>query len=165
MGASPWTATTRALFALMVVSWGANYLFVRVGLSYAAPLWLATLRAGVGAMGMAAFLLARRSPVKLDSRARLDALLLGVPNTAVFFGLWFAAARVVPAGQAAVVIYTFPVWVSLLSAPILHRRLSGLHWAAVALGLSGVVLVSEPWASGFSSAVSLALIELAVAPV
>ena len=165
MASSPWSAGMRVLFGLMVISWAANYLFVRVGLGYATPLWLAALRAGIGTLGMAAVLLFQKGPKKLDRRGRRDAILLGLPNTALFFALWFAAARTVPHGQAAVVIYTFPVWVALFSSPVLHRRLTRLHWVAVAFGFSGVVLVSQPWQASTGSEVIPALIELTLAPI
>ncbi len=77
---------------------------------------------------------------------RRDALLLGVPNTAGLFGFWFVAARSVPPGVASVVIYTFPLWVALLSAPVLGRPLSPVAWGAIATGFLGVALISQGWA-------------------
>ncbi len=165
MAPTPWSASSRTLFGFMVFAWGANYLFVRVGLGYATPLWLAALRAGIGTLGIAVYLLVRNPPIHLDRRGRRDALLLGVPNTAVFFGLWFVAARAVPAGEAAVVVYTFPLWVSLLSSPVLHRRLTRFHWLAVGVGFGGVVLISQPGATGTTPRLLLALVELVAAAV
>ncbi len=131
----------------MVLAWGGNYLFVRVGIAYAPPLWLATLRASVGAAGVGAYLAIRPGTSRFTRRDGRDAMLLGLPNTAIFLGLWFVAAAYVPAGQAAVLIYTFPLWVALLSPAIVGRNLSRGHWAAIAIGFGGVVLVSEPWSS------------------
>ncbi len=131
----------------MVLAWSGNYLFVKVGLASASPFWLATLRAGTGALGVALYLLYAGGFGRLDRTKRTQALLLGIPNTALFLGLWFVAAGQVAVGEAAVVIYTFPIWVSLFAAPWLGHRPSRLHWAAVAGGFVGVVLVSEPWAA------------------
>ncbi len=163
MAGSPWTGASRALFGLMVFAWGANYLFVRLGLEFATPLWLAALRAGIGTLGVGGFLALRKSGTPLDGRGRRDALLLGIPNTAIFFGLWFVAAQAVPAGEAAVVVYTFPVWVSLFSVPLLGRRLTALHWFAVVLGFGGVALIAQPGATGTSPTVLVALGELVAA--
>lgn len=140
------------LFSLMVLAWSGNYLFVKVGLAVATPLWLATLRASVGAAGTAVYLLLRRVPGTLAPSDRAAALLLGIPNTAAFLGLWFVAAQYVAVGEAAVVIYTYPIWVALLSSPLLGQRLGWGHGAAVAGGFAGVFLVSEPWV-GASGAV------------
>lgn len=148
------------LFAVVAVAWGLNYLFVRVGLDSFLPLWLAALRSGVGAIGVVAFVTWTRGWGPLDRRDVRDALLIGVPNTAIFFGLWFVAAESVPPGQAAVLVYTFPLWVTLLSALVLRTAPSGLQILAVAGGFVGVVFVSQPWLVGGAGLAPLAVLEL-----
>jgi drug/metabolite transporter (DMT)-like permease len=160
-----WSPSYAALFGLTVLAWAGNYLFVRIGLGFASPLWLAALRALLGAAGLAVWAGLRLRPFTLDRRGRRDALLLGVPNTALFLGLWFVAASRVAAGQAAVVIYTFPLWVALFSAPLLGRRLTGGHLAAVTVGFAGIVLLSEPWSAGAGLGTSVAFVELLAAAV
>ncbi|MFI5417625.1 MAG: DMT family transporter [Candidatus Lutacidiplasmatales archaeon] len=139
---------TVLLFGGMVTAWGLNYVFVREGLAFSAPLWLAFLRSGIGAVGVAVYVGSMGPGSKLDPAGRRDALLLGLPNTAVFFGLWFVAAAAVAPGIAAVVVYTFPLWVALLSPSVLGHRLGLWQALAVASGFLGVVLVSQPWANG-----------------
>jgi drug/metabolite transporter (DMT)-like permease len=136
------------LFGFMVLAWAGNYLFVREGEQFVSPLWLATFRAATGVAGVAALAVLRPPQGRFGGRDRRDALLLGIPNTAVFLGLWFVAAPAVPPGQTAVIVYTFPLWVALLSPGVLGGRLGAAHWAAVGLGFAGVVLVSQPWVTG-----------------
>ncbi len=156
---------TRWLFAVLVLAWGFNYLFVDVGLTGAGPLWLATLRSGVGLAGMLVLVTMARGWGALDARGRRDALLLGLPNTALFFGLWFRAAGSVPPGIASILIYTFPLWVALLSAPILGRSLSVGAWVSVAVGFAGASLIAQFW-SFVGPGVSLVpILELAAAAV
>jgi drug/metabolite transporter (DMT)-like permease len=143
--AGGWSWTTRTLFLVVVVGWGFNYVFVNIGLHDASPLWLATLRASVGAIAIFAIVTPMRAWGTLDRRGRLLALGLGVPNTAVFFGLWFVAAESVLPGFAAVVIYTFPLWVAVLSSPVLGRRLDREHWLSVTAGFVGVALIAQIW--------------------
>ncbi|HTT17144.1 MAG TPA: EamA family transporter [Thermoplasmata archaeon] len=145
MARERWSLTAVLAFGLMVVAWGGNYLFVRIGEGYVDPLWLATLRAAVGAAGVGAYLAVSRSAVAFSRRDVRDAALLGIPNTAVFLGLWFTAAPEIAPGVTAVVVYTFPLWVALLSPSMLGSRLGSRHWLAVGIGFGGVVLVSEPW--------------------
>ena len=133
------------LFSALVVAWGLNYVFVREGLAYAAPLWLAFLRAGVGALGAALILLVLPRGQRLDARGRRDALLLGLPNTALFFGLWFVGAGSVLPGIASVVVYTFPLWVAMLSGPVLRYPLGARDGMAIAAGFFGVFLIARPW--------------------
>jgi drug/metabolite transporter (DMT)-like permease len=140
-----WSGRTWGLFTILVLSWGLNYLFVVVGLTAAGPEWLALFRAGVGLLGMALLVTVARGWGKLGVHGRRDAMLLGVPNTTLFFGLWFAGARSVPPGVASVVIYTFPLWVALLSAPMLGRPLGRVAWLAIGTGFLGVALISQAW--------------------
>ena len=144
----------------MVSVWGMNYLFVSLGLGYSSPFWLALLRSGLGTAATAVLLTPLRQWGRLDGRGRRDAMLLGLPNTTAFFVLWFLAARSVFPGVAAVLIYTFPLWVALLSAPVLGHRLSGRHWLSVAVGFLGVVLISEVGAAVSSAVSPLAVLEL-----
>ena len=150
------------LFAALSLAWGLNYPIVRVGLSESAPLWLAAFRSLVGLAALSGYFLlgGRRT---LDRRGRRDALLVGLPTTALFFGLWFVAAGQVPPGTAAVLVYTFPLWVALLTGPMTGGRISPRSWIPILAGFLGVILVSEPWATGNSGLDPLPLGELLAA--
>jgi drug/metabolite transporter (DMT)-like permease len=158
-----WSARTWLLFSLIVLAWGFNYLFVDLGLRWAGPIWLAVLRSGVGCAGMLVLVTVARGWGTLDVRARRDALLLGIPNTTLFFGLWFVAARSVPPGIASVVIYTFPFWVALLSATALGRPLSRVAWLSIGVGFAGVVLLSQAWSFVTPGLSLLPIVELLAA--
>ncbi len=157
--------TDAATFGTIVVAWGLNYLFVRWGVALAAPLWLALLRASVGAMGVLLALAVRPPSEPLRGRRRLAALALGVPNTALFFGLWFTAGAVVPPGIASVLVYTYPFWVAVLAVPWLGYRLQAPTLAGLLLGFAGVALISEPWRAGALRLPWVALVELLAAAV
>jgi drug/metabolite transporter (DMT)-like permease len=129
----------------LILAWGFNYLVIRVGLATSPPLWLATYRAGVGALGVLAFVALRHAPKRLDAAGRRDALLLGIPNTTLFFGLWFVAAPYILPGETAVVVYTFPLWVTLLAGPLLGERWTATAPLALAAGFVGVALVARVW--------------------
>lgn len=148
------------LYVGMVLAWGLNFIFVKIGLSSSPPLWLAAFRAVLGTAGVAVGVLAWRSTVTLTSRERRDALLLGIPTTGLFFGLWFSAATQVPPGQTAVVIYTFPLWVVVLSALFLQERTPILAWCSVVIGFLGVVLIEQPWVGAFGKIPLVAIGEL-----
>ncbi|HKV90196.1 MAG TPA: DMT family transporter, partial [Thermoplasmata archaeon] len=152
--------TDAALFGTVATIWGLNYLFVRVGLALEPPLWLAFFRASVGAVGLLLWLGLRRSSTRFSTRDLRDALAIGIPNTGVFFGLWFVAAAAVPPGQTAVLVYTFPLWVTLLAGPLLGERPSSVQLVAVGGGFLGVVLVSQPWLGGAGALGPVPVVEL-----
>ena len=147
MGTSRTSAGTAATFAVIVTAWGLNYLFVRVGLGLSAPLWLAFLRSGLGAVGALGIWTAAGRP-RLVGRDRATAIGLGVLNTSLFFGLWFLAARSIAPGEAATIVYSFPLWVAMLSIPVLGFRLPSVAWGAIVTGFVGIVAISQPWESG-----------------
>ncbi len=138
-----WSWSSRFLFLFVCVVWGFNFLFVRVGLSDATALWLALLRAAIGAGAAAVLLTAVRGWGRLDRAGRRDALLLGLPNTAAFYALLFVAIQSVLPGVAAVLTYTFPLWVALLSPAVLGHRLGVRQWLALGAGFLGVALVAQ----------------------
>jgi probable blue pigment (indigoidine) exporter len=151
------------LFAAMVIAWGLNFIFVKVGLSSSPPLWLAAFRALLGTAGVAIGVLVWPSSVKLTRGEQRDALLLGIPTTGLFFGLWFSAAAQVPPGQTAVIVYTFPLWVVILSFLLLGDRAPRLAWVSVVVGFLGVVLIEQPWTGASGKIPLTAVIELLVA--
>ncbi len=149
-----------ALFGLVAFAWGMNFIFVPIGLEYTSPLWLATLRAGIAIVFVAPYVFLRHRTSVLSNRDRRDAVLLGIPNTALFLGLWFVAAPQVAAGETAILIYTFPLWVALFSPWMLGHHLTRRHWIAIAAGFLGIVVISQPWTLGAGSVPPGALLEL-----
>lgn len=151
---------TAVAYTVLVLAWGLNYLFVRVGLSESPPLWLAFLRAFVGAVGVIIALAATSGFGTLRPEERRRAIAVGIPTFGMFFGLWFSAAIAILPGEAAVFVYTFPLWVSILSVPVLGQRIRAGHLAAVALGFTGVLLLAAPWNAGTGSLPLVPVLEL-----
>ncbi len=156
--APPWWAW--GLIAFLGLVWGLNFIFLKLGLEYASPLWLAFLRALLGLAGTAALLRSTRGPIPLDARGRRDAMLIGIPSTAIFYALVFAGLASVLPGIASVLVYTFPLWVALLSPWALRHPLTGRLSGALAVGFAGVVLLSQPWADLHGGISPIAVVEL-----
>lgn len=154
-----------ASFAFIVVAWGLNYLFVGWGLGLAVPLWLAFFRAVTGAGAVWLVLALRGGPAPLPRRRRVTALLLGIPNTALFFGLWMVAEGSVAPGETAVFVYTYPLWVAAGSVVLLGERLRPVLVGAITLGFAGVALLSEPWRGAGHGPPYLAVAELLAAAI
>lgn len=74
------------------------------------------------------------SAVRLDAVSFCMVLLVGVVHTGIAYALYFGSMRALPAQSIAVLSYIDPVCALLLSALVLHERLS-------ALGILGAVLI------------------------
>lgn len=157
---APWSWTNRLLLLLVAVIWGFNFLFIREALTDATPLWLALLRAAIGAGSAAVLVAAVGGWGHLSGRRRAIALLLGLPNTAAFYALLFLGIQTVLPGVAAVLTYTFPFWVALLSPMVLGHRLTSRHWLAIGAGFTGIALISEVWSTAGGAISPLAGIEI-----
>jgi drug/metabolite transporter (DMT)-like permease len=131
------------LFASVVLIFGLNYVFVGIGLKYSPPIWLAFFRALFGFAGVAISLPIMKIKGFLTTKQKLIALILGLPGSVLFFGLWFLSGRKVLPGLTSVIIYTFPLWIAFLSIPFLGERPKNLRIGAVIFGFLGVALASR----------------------
>src|SRR5207237_2276826 len=136
-------ARVLASFATILVVWGLNYPFIQAGLSYSPPVWLAFLRASSGFVTSLALLLVLRTQGQIDFRQKIAGFLIGIPGTGFFFWFLTIGETVLPAGEASVLIYTFPIWTLVLSLPILGDRPTPLKAGAALLGFAGVALVAR----------------------
>ncbi len=156
--ARPWTV--RALVAVLGTIWGLNFIFLKIGLDYSDPIWLAFLRALLGTAGTVALMGPLRARGGLDARGRRDAMLIGLPSMTVFYALLFVGITSVLPGFASVLVYTFPLWVAMFSPGVLGHRVTTRVGLALAIGFSGVILVSSPWTGTSSGVPKLAVVEL-----
>lgn len=85
--------------------------------------------------------------------------ILWVRSIAGSVGVLFAfyALTHLPISTALTLSNTVPVWVTLLAWPVLGQRPGASVWAAIAVGLIGIVLIQRPEATGDRLASLLAL--------
>ncbi|WP_171818275.1 DMT family transporter [Pyxidicoccus fallax] len=99
------------------------------------------LRFGIAGLVLAGVMAVRRQ--------RLPGLkvMLGLGLLGIFYvseaGAYFAALRHIPAGLAALLLYSFPALVALLQVFVFRERLGRVRWMAVALALGGTALTVD----------------------
>src|SRR5215218_8861254 len=138
----------RAVLALLVVylAWGGTYPAIRVMVESVPPLLGTGARFLVAGIVLHAFLVVRRGRSRLTPRevggaAAVGTVILGD------IGLLALAEQEVPAGLAALIIASVPVWVVILR--LLHgEAVSAGVLAAVTAGFAGVALLVLPGAPG-----------------
>jgi drug/metabolite transporter (DMT)-like permease len=129
-------------FVAILIIWGLNYSFIKVGLAYSPPIWLSFFRASSGFLGAFTLLVAFRTRGYISFREKLVAFLIGIPGAGIVFAFWFMGELTIPPGETSVLFYTFPIWTLFLSIPILGDRPSPLKAGASFLGFGGVALVA-----------------------
>jgi len=132
------------LLVLMVFVWGANWPTMKMGLHYITPLWFAVARFWMGSLCLFA-LLAVQGRLALPTRRDLPVLLsVALMQMALFQPTVNFGLSHVPAGRAAVLVYTTPLWVVPGAMLFLGEKIGALKWVGVALGLLGIAVLFNP---------------------
>jgi drug/metabolite transporter (DMT)-like permease len=134
----------RAFVALAVLAllWGYSWIPVKIATRDATPLALATLRSGIGAVALLAFLAAARRPLRPPPFG--PTFVLGMLQTVGFTIPQTVAVSLGGAGRIAVLAYTMPLWLVLLAWAFLGERPTRPRLAALALAAVGLALVVGP---------------------
>ena len=124
--------------------WGSMGLFVRrlnaLGFS---SRQVACLRLTVGALVFVLLLLILdRKALKIYPRDLPLFLGLGLLSVLFFTFCYFRAIELMPLATAAILLYTSPIWVTLMAALVFHEPLTARKLLALGLAFLGCVLVS-----------------------
>jgi drug/metabolite transporter, DME family len=107
----------------------------------ATPLTVAFWRASLAALCFAAHAAWHRSPPLVPAH-RGKAMLLGTVAVAGLYVSYFETVQRGGAALAAILLYSAPVWVAIVSHLVLKERVRGREALALALTFAGVVLVA-----------------------
>jgi len=129
---------------IVYVFWGATYVAIRVMVEDVPPLLGAGLRFAIAGVAMLGFLAARGRTIRVAPRALAAAALVGLLLPAGGNGLVTVAERDVPAGLAALLIASVPLWVVLLRSTVGGERVNGGTLAGVAVGFAGLGVLLLP---------------------
>ena len=133
-----------ALILLAGVFWGSMGIFVRRLSVYGfSSLQIVTIRMTLAALVFCG-VLAVREPAGFKIRARDLPLFLGLGfGSVLFFTVcYFTAISIMSLSTAAILLYTSPIWIMLMSVLFFHERLTRRKLLALALAFGGCVLVS-----------------------
>ncbi|HRK18919.1 MAG TPA: DMT family transporter [Hyphomicrobiaceae bacterium] len=127
---------------LFVALWSGGYTPVKIGLSYAEPIFFMAVRyMCVLALLVPAYLIVR-PPLPGTGRAWLHLAIVGALIQGVYFTLTNVAIKLgASAAGLGIVLALQPILVALIVPRILGERVTGKAWLGLVLGLAGVVIV------------------------
>jgi drug/metabolite transporter (DMT)-like permease len=131
-----------ALVALTLV-WGTNWIAMKAALTQADPIVYNVQRTWLAVAAVFAVMALQRK-LALPP-AWWPIVVTGFFQTTVNFGATTMALAGGGAGRTSVLVFTMPFWTLLIAWPVLHERVRGALWLAVAFAFVGLVLVVEPW--------------------
>ena len=143
-----------ALIILAGIFWGSMGLFVRKLSAYGfSSIQVVCLRVTVAAAAFCLLLLCReREGFRLKARDLPLFLGLGFGSILFFTVCYFKAITIMPLSTAAILLYTSPIWIMLMSVLFFHEKLSGEKGLALALAFTGCVLVTGVSGEGVTAA-------------
>lgn len=134
------TVVNASLLIFIILTWGYSWVLMKIGLQFFGPFTFAAWRCGVGGLVMLPFLI--HNKITLPKRDKLlDYLIIGLFQTTLMFGLMLYGMRFVTAGKTAVLLYTMPIWTSLILQFVLKEKLNSLKWIGVLLGSLGILSI------------------------
>lgn len=133
-----------AALALLSLIWGYNWVAMKTGLADAGPLQFGTLRFTLAALCLLPVIMKFRAPF-LPHREQWPAVAILGLMLAGNFACTLTALRLGGTGKTAVLVYTMPFWVLVFAWLALHERLDRWQAIAVAIALTGLVVLVEPW--------------------
>ena len=133
-----------ALIILAAVFWGSMGIFVRRLNAFGfSSVQIVSIRITLAALFFSLLLAVKdRSGFRIALRDLLLFLGLGFGSILFFTICYFSAITIMPLSTAAILLYTSPIWIMLMSALFFHEKMTGRKLLALVLAFAGCVLVS-----------------------
>ena len=138
----PVPASIAALVA-MVVIWGYSWVVMAIALRHAHPFDFAALRVAIASALLFLVVALRARSLRLPRYGM--AMLLGFLQVGLFVALSHFALLHAGPGKTSVLVFTMPFWMIVFAHFIVHERMGGAQWLAVALAFAGLALIVAPW--------------------
>ncbi len=133
------------LLTATVLTLGFNWPLLAIALRDISPLWLTTMRV-LGATLVIFSVAASSRSIRLPPRSDLPVVLsVAVGRLILVMVLVFTALRLVPPGRSSVLVWTSSLWTVPLAVAVLGEHMSRRRWMGLALGVTGIVVMVEPW--------------------
>lgn len=137
------------LLGFTALAWGLNFPILKLGLENSPPLLFTAMRMALGAITMFS-IAAAMGILRLPPRADWPVLFsVGVLQNMAFISLVTLGLQFLPAGRAAILAYTTPIWVVPAAALFLGERFTAPRALGVGLGLAGLLTVFNPLSLGW----------------
>ncbi|MCL7971306.1 MAG: DMT family transporter [marine benthic group bacterium] len=126
---------------VLVLIWGANFSVVKYALEQFRPLAFNALRFVLASAVLLAVLRPSRMTFRLEPGDLRKFVGLGLLGNVVYQLMFIFGVHWTLAGNAALMLATVPIFVSLFSTLLGHERIAPAGWLGVALSVGGIALV------------------------
>ncbi len=142
-------ALVRLAPGLFVLLWATGFIGAKYGLPYAGPFTFLALRFAIVIAILALAAIVMQAPWPRSAAGYVHSAVSGILIHGVYLGgVFWAISLGLPAGISALVVGTQPLLSAVLSGPLLGERVRARHWAGLAIGFVGILLVLSPALDG-----------------
>jgi drug/metabolite transporter (DMT)-like permease len=132
------------VFIGIVFIWGLNWPIMKIATGMIAPLWFVFLRFTLGAACLLVVVIGSGRFAWPDRRDLPIMITMPIFQMGLYLSLINVGLLYVPAGRAAILAYTTPIWVMPLARLLLKEHLGRLKIIACLIGLLGIVILVNP---------------------
>ena len=126
---------------LLVLNWGSNFSVVKSALTEFSPHAFNATRFVLASAVLAVFLAISGVRVRFPKQDVMRLVGLGLLGNVLYQGLFIYGIDGTRAGNAALMLSTVPLIVTVLSVALKHETISRAGWAGVVLSISGIVVI------------------------
>jgi drug/metabolite transporter (DMT)-like permease len=142
----------RVWLALVTVYlvWGSTFIALAIAIRDLPPFLAMSVRHLIAGTVLLAFALPRgdRAGDRIGRRQIVAAFIFGGLLFVTGHGALAWAQQTVPAGVAALLVGTIPIWMALFDRVGFGRRLPGLSYVGIAVGFAGLAFLFDPFGDG-----------------
>lgn len=128
------------LILLITLIWGYAWVLMKESLDYMGPFTFSAFRFGTGTVVLllVVFLMRNGIPPK---EQWIHLIILGILQTTIVFLLVMYGLTFVDAGKSSVLLYSMPIWSSILAVKFLKEKITVAKIVGLGLGLLGLFMI------------------------
>lgn len=151
--------TARVMLVLLCLGWGMSWSAMRIALDEVPPFSMRVATMFIAAVTLGILTALRRRGFALRSRTAVVHVIVASLFNIVCFSVLTPFAQLYAAtSRVTILVYTMPIWASVMARLVLGERITGARAAALALCVAGLVVLIFPLAaSGIPGGILLSL--------
>lgn len=151
------------LILIVMILWGYAWVVMKQSLTYMGPLTFSSFRFLTGTATLFIIIWITRQHIPLKKYGK-QLCIQGLLQTTIVFTFVMIALQFVGAGKSSVLLYSMPIWSSILATLYLKERPSHFGWIGLLLGIVGLtIIIGMDFIIGQSNSVIIGQILIIVA--
>ncbi|WP_343753915.1 DMT family transporter [Lentibacillus halophilus] len=128
------------LILLITIIWGFGWVFMKAVLDFMGPFTFSVFRFGTGALTLLLLIWVLKAG-KPPKHMWKHLIVVGILQTGVVFSFVMYGMQFVDAGKSSVLLYSMPLWSSILAVKLLGETMTRGKITGLVMGMIGLVLI------------------------